>query len=1095
MPQAIPYIIYYGAQVAGYTAAQAAVAAAVAAVAVGAYQNNRARQRARAAYNASLQDRLVMTATTDRARSRCYGRVRNADGVVFKGTHGDHSRYYTLVVALAGHEIDGIEQIYLNDTPVTLDGSGYVTTAPWARVTRETAHITKAMGAATETLPHPFVPGSVAVVAGGVDYSNPVPFTTPSSTQVSYNTAGMTGDTVTISYQYDLVQPRVRITPYLGNNNAGLVASLKAKFPALINDTTDLFQGFACLEVQLEYDADVFPTGVPNVSVDFRGAKILDLRNNTTAWSDNPALIAYDWARYTFGGGLPADVIDTASVIASANACDVVQNFTRTDANGNVVGVVSQKTYRAGIVCNPEQSPEATLAQIVEAMAGRFGWSGGRLRFATGYSAPAFHITEDWLSGAEGISVVPDLPAEDDVNVMRPSIALASAGYVPTPIAEVRASTYIALDGIERPQDVTLHAVTDDIQAQHICGVRIREAHSGLTAVIPCNMRAFGAELFDVCTVTLERYGWVAKTMQVIDWRFSQTGGVVLTLRETAAAIYDPATGFPSVDITPNTSLPSPTTVADIASLTLSSGTAQLLRQADGTVASRILVSWPAIADRAVVANGHIEVQYKHANAAAAPWSSLRVPGYETQAYIPDVQDGAVYLVRARAANALVAGRWSAQASHRVVGKTALPANVASFNGTAQVGGVLFSWTPNTELDYAETELRVGATWSTATRIYRGRGNTYLWPMPAAGSYTVQARHRDTSGNESASSASVALTFTANNLRDAASVNFDARNDRLATAIPAPTIVTNGDAVDHAINTNGSADVSFEWAWSGTESQIDGFEVMLYASTSSSAYTPGTSPAAETVVVVPANKRAFIALGLNPTHYYTWAVRAYRVVDPDINAAGVIYSSWTKPSLAGENPYQPASSVAFGGDVTGTVNGIPAANVNVWSAISGVSVTTSQIAANAATAVHVSNFSSAVTITGQTGSGGLYGGSTTIVASLTFTASITGDVLITANGSATMITPASNTSGSDDYAGLSTGLDNGGTALIGTSRNWAMEQQIGLNKTARVTVSLTRRFAVTAGQSYTINWRAQKLAPNVTTTIDNGELRIEEIKR
>ena len=57
----------------------------------------------------SLEDRLVMTATANGRRSRVYGRVRNVDGVVFKQTHGTHKQFYTLVISLAGHEVDAIE--------------------------------------------------------------------------------------------------------------------------------------------------------------------------------------------------------------------------------------------------------------------------------------------------------------------------------------------------------------------------------------------------------------------------------------------------------------------------------------------------------------------------------------------------------------------------------------------------------------------------------------------------------------------------------------------------------------------------------------------------------------------------------------------------------------------------------------------------------------------------------------------------------------------------------------------------------------------------------------------------------------------------
>jgi len=157
--------------------------------------------------------------------------------------------------------------------------------------------------------------------------------------------------------------------------------------------------------------------------------------------------------------------------------------------------------------------------------------------------------------------------------------------------------------------------------------------------------------------------------------------------------------------------------------------------------------------------------------------------------------------------------------------------------------------------------------------------------------------------------------------------NFNASNDRNATAIVNPTIVSNGNAVDHSINTDGSCDISFEWLWSGNEADIDGFIIYIYASTSSSAYSFGSAPASEQGFYIPASKRAFIYYGAAANQYYTFGVQAYRRVDTDINVNGIIKSNLVKPSLASENPYRPSSSVAFAGNVTGTIDGVSAATV------------------------------------------------------------------------------------------------------------------------------------------------------------------------
>lgn len=154
-----------------------------------------------------------------------------------------------------------------------------------------------------------------------------------------------------------------------------------------------------------------------------------------------------------------------------------------------------------------------------------------------------------------------------------------------------------------------------------------------------------------------------------------------------------------------------------------------------------------------------------------------------------------------------------------------------------------------------------------------------------------------------------------------ATVNFNSRNDRNSASVTAPTIASDGTAVDHTINADASADISFEWSWGGTNSDIDGFIIYIRQASSSAAYTFGTTPAEEQVYYVPAEKRAFILYGVTASKYYHFGVRAYRIVDPDIDSSGVKVSSIVKPSLAAENPYQPSTSVSFTGDIAGTING------------------------------------------------------------------------------------------------------------------------------------------------------------------------------
>lgn len=167
----------------------------------------------------------------------------------------------------------------------------------------------------------------------------------------------------------------------------------------------------------------------------------------------------------------------------------------------------------------------------------------------------------------------------------------------------------------------------------------------------------------------------------------------------------------------------------------------------------------------------------------------------------------------------------------------------------------------------------------------------------------------------------------------AALTNFNARNDRIATAVVTPTIATDGSAVDHTVNTDGSVNLSFEWAWAGTNVDIDGWVVVIYSSAAGTAYTIGTTPTSEARYVIPADRRAFILHGAAADLHYTFGLQAYRAVDPDVHASGLISSTLISPTLGAENPYQPASTVSYAGDVTGTISGASALSVAVNSGL------------------------------------------------------------------------------------------------------------------------------------------------------------------
>ena len=114
---------------------------------------------------------------------------------------------------------------------------------------------------------------------------------------------------------------KVRIKKYLGTTTQTADSMLIADVPQWT--TAHKLTGIAYIYVRLQWDKNIFPTGVPNVSAWIKGKKVLDTRTSTTAYSNNLALITNDYLRdTTFGLAATSAEIDSTFVNAAANTCD-----------------------------------------------------------------------------------------------------------------------------------------------------------------------------------------------------------------------------------------------------------------------------------------------------------------------------------------------------------------------------------------------------------------------------------------------------------------------------------------------------------------------------------------------------------------------------------------------------------------------------------------------------------------------------------------------------------------------------------------------------------------------------------------------------
>lgn len=76
-----------------------------------------------------------------------YGTVRKGGTITYLEATGTTNEYLHMILVLAGHEVNAIGDIYINDEVATLDGSGFVTSQNWNSKIR----IKKHLGTSTQT--------------------------------------------------------------------------------------------------------------------------------------------------------------------------------------------------------------------------------------------------------------------------------------------------------------------------------------------------------------------------------------------------------------------------------------------------------------------------------------------------------------------------------------------------------------------------------------------------------------------------------------------------------------------------------------------------------------------------------------------------------------------------------------------------------------------------------------------------------------------------------------------------------------------------------------------------------------------------------
>ncbi len=575
------------------------------------------------------------------------------------------------------------------------------------------------------------------------------------ATSVSW-TGATNSATIQITYQGQYNASRARVRQYLGV--AGQVAD-----PGLISNlpgewtSAHVGNGICYVVCEFDYDQSSYSAGLPNVSATLRGAKLFDPRAGYSAWSENPAILTRGYWTHALGANVSSALVDDASVIASANISDAITQY----FIGPSINPIPRPAplYTAGYVATKDQKPQDVLTDLCMSMGGRWVITGNKLRIkAGGYTSPVASIDNSWLTGEASVTVQPLPNRQSLFNSVQGTFADETNDYRAVLYPKQVASALVTSDGRELPLDISYMAVTKTAQAQYLSSCAIRYNRAGMTVRLPCNLKAFPLEVFDVVTLTLPRFGFVAQAFEVTDTSFTPDGLLMITMKFIDPSIWAVDASYQLTTYAPKTTFPEPWNIQPPAIGPAVSGASTLLMQADGTVVSRIYVPI-ATSDASVANGGYIDVSYIDAASTDGNWSTVTVSGDSLGAYLLPVKDGHTYSIKARARNTLFASTWCTSIACLVVGQTAAPSGVAGLFTNNAGGNVYFFWTPNADPDYKQTVIQYGPqgttgnAWGSAgmTQPFAAAANQYAWPSPGVGVYEFQVRHYNWSNVPTAS--------------------------------------------------------------------------------------------------------------------------------------------------------------------------------------------------------------------------------------------------------------------------------------------------------------------------------------------------------
>lgn len=451
----------------------------------------------------------VTVRNTIENRRLIFGRQRTGGTIVFYRASGDRNQFLHYVIAVAGHQVSAITDVWLDKQPIT------------------NAQIDAGTGAVT----------------GGY-------FTGKLWIFKHLGTSAQTVDTVLSAARLD----------WDSTHRLQGIAYIHVKME---RDDEKYIQGapqdVSCVvEGALLYDPRLDSTN---------GGSGSHRRTDPSTWafSRNSALIA----RWFISGGAVVNDQSTRMIRYGLREDDarIVDSYTITAANKceeQLTGAYStpdgdQQRYTCDLEVSTGEERRDILDSILATMAGHAIYVHGKWRiYAGAYDAPVHTISEADLFGDTPIEVDDGASRPERYNAVAAVFRDAAASYEEQTTPFRTNSTFEAADGDERiPREINLRGVTDKYRAQRLCEIELQKSRMMRAVKLRGSLNLLKVAPHETLSFSHARLAWTGREFRTIEreFEFNEDAGVVaITGQQESAAVY--ADILTANYITPNTVIP-----------------------------------------------------------------------------------------------------------------------------------------------------------------------------------------------------------------------------------------------------------------------------------------------------------------------------------------------------------------------------------------------------------------------------------------------------------------------------------------------------------------------------------------------------------